>query len=132
MGHRTSTPAQTSHQEQTAGGHHCERSANTDVYDPPPPPFCKVYMPRVCSGTPAGDDRGRHVKRSRSGGDDPERGSSIPPLLLPGLPEEVLHRIAWAALAAEGSETQALARLSLVCRAWRESLRGARMAQDFF
>lgn len=34
-------------------------------------------------------------------------------------------RMARAALAAEGSDVQAWARLSLVCRTWRESLRGA-------
>ena len=50
---------------------------------------------------------------------------------LPALPEDVLGLIAWAALAAEGNDAQAWARLSLVCCAWRETLFGARFARPF-
>ena len=52
------------------------------------------------------------------------RGVTISPAPLPALPQDVLGRIARAVLDLEGSDAQAWARLSLVCRAWRESLRG--------
>jgi len=44
---------------------------------------------------------------------------------LPALPAEVLGCIAHAALAAEDNDVRAWVRLSLVCRTWRDSLRGA-------
>ena len=46
------------------------------------------------------------------------------PAQLPVLPSDVMDCIARATLAAEGSTVQARARLSLVCSAWRDSLRG--------
>ena len=45
--------------------------------------------------------------------------------MLPALPVELMGCIARAALAAEADDAQAWARLRLVCRAWRDSLRGA-------
>ncbi len=53
---------------------------------------------------------------------------SMPRALLPALPADVLGCIAHAALAAEDSDVRAWNRLSAVCRAWRESLRGAQPA----
>lgn len=47
------------------------------------------------------------------------------PAPLPALPSDVMDCIARATLAAEGSTVQARARLSLVCSAWRDSLRSA-------
>jgi len=49
---------------------------------------------------------------------------------LPTLPPDVMARIARAALAAEeaGLHERAWARLSSVCRTWRDSLRGALVA----
>ena len=45
---------------------------------------------------------------------------------LPLLPADVMGRIAHVTLAAEGGpQERAWARLSLVCRTWRDSLRGA-------
>ncbi len=44
---------------------------------------------------------------------------------LPALPVDVWGYIAHTTLAAEGSTAQARFRLSLVCRTWRDSLRGA-------
>lgn len=46
------------------------------------------------------------------------------PALLPALPPDAMGCVARAALTAEGSTAKARARLSLVCRRWRESLRG--------
>ncbi len=46
------------------------------------------------------------------------------PAPLPVLPPDVLGRIARAALAAEDDDVRAWGRLSLVCRTWRDSLRG--------
>lgn len=43
---------------------------------------------------------------------------------VPALPPDVLVCIAHAALAAEGSDAQSWARLSLVCHLWRRSLHG--------
>ncbi len=51
----------------------------------------------------------------------------MPSAQLPALPPELMERIARAALAVEGADMRAWARLSLVCRTWRESLRGARL-----
>ncbi len=51
----------------------------------------------------------------------------MPPVLLPTLPAEVLGTIARTTLAAEDSDVRAWVRLSLVCRAWRDSLRGAQI-----
>ena len=47
---------------------------------------------------------------------------------LPTLPSDVLNYIACAALTATGSIKEARIRLSLVCRAWRDSLRGTQPA----
>ena len=44
---------------------------------------------------------------------------------LPTLPANVLLTIAHETLAAEDSVTKARVRLGLVCRKWRDSLRGA-------
>ena len=56
-----------------------------------------------------------------------ETGSSVSMSLvpLPELPSDVLGCIRRAVLLLDGGNAQAWARLSLVCRAWRESLRGA-------
>ena len=48
---------------------------------------------------------------------------------LPTLPSDVLSHIACAALTAEWSTEEARIRLSLVCRAWRDGLRGAQHAR---
>ncbi len=48
---------------------------------------------------------------------------SSPPLA--ALPAGVMDCIARMTLVAEDNDMQAWVRLSLVCRAWRESLRGA-------
>ncbi len=50
------------------------------------------------------------------------------PAPLPALPADVWGRITREALAAEGSTMPAWLRLGLVCRAWRENLRGAQTA----
>ena len=44
---------------------------------------------------------------------------------LPALPPDVLRCVARAALAAEGGNALTRARLSFVCRTWRDSLEGA-------
>ena len=49
---------------------------------------------------------------------------SMAQVLQPELPPELMSRIAREALAAEGSGVQAWVRLSLVCRPWRDYLRG--------
>ena len=46
------------------------------------------------------------------------------PAPLPELPSDAVGCIARAALAAEGDDAQAWARLSLVSRAWRDGLHG--------
>ncbi len=48
----------------------------------------------------------------------------MPSVPLPAVPADVLGCIARAALFAEGSTVEARRDLSLVCRAWREALRG--------
>ena len=48
------------------------------------------------------------------------------PAPLVALPPDVMGCVARAALAAEGDDAHAWARLSLVCRTWRDSLSGAR------
>ena len=61
--------------------------------------------------------------------DTAARGASMPPAAaLPALPSDVWARIARAALAAEGRSLPPRVRLSLVCRDWRESLRGTQPA----
>jgi len=47
------------------------------------------------------------------------------PAPLPALPADVWGCIALTTLAAEGTTAQARFRLSLVCRIWRDTLRGA-------
>lgn len=51
------------------------------------------------------------------------------PAPLPALPKELMRCIARATLVAEGSKVQVWARLSLVCRAWREHLQGKKSAR---
>ena len=51
----------------------------------------------------------------------------LPPLL----PPDVLACIARAALVAEDNTGQACGRLSLVCRTWRDSLRGRHLALPY-
>ncbi len=53
------------------------------------------------------------------------RHAALSPVPLPALPVDVWGCIAHAALAAEGSTMRACVRLSLVCRTWRDCLRGA-------
>ena len=61
--------------------------------------------------------------------DTAARGASMPPAAaLPALPSDLLAHIARVALAAEGSTVPLRVRLSLVCRDWRESLRGTQPA----
>ncbi len=54
-----------------------------------------------------------------------KRGDGMPANLLPTLPPDVMDCIMRAALTAEGGDVQAWVRLSLVSRAWRDSLCGA-------
>ena len=68
----------------------------------------------------------RARKRPLGKTDGGRRLASMPPAPLPALPAEVWRGIACRALAAEGSTVQAVVRLSLVCRTWRECLRGGR------
>ncbi len=53
------------------------------------------------------------------------RGARGKPSALSALPPDLMACVARAALTAEGSTVQARRHLSLVCRAWRDSLRGA-------
>ncbi len=53
------------------------------------------------------------------------RASESPAAVLPALPLDVWACIMRLSLAVEGSTAQARGRLSLVCRAWRDALRGA-------
>ena len=53
-----------------------------------------------------------------------------PAVAPPALPSDLLACIACVALAAEGSTEEAWLRLSLVCRAWRESLRSVQSAHS--
>ena len=59
----------------------------------------------------------------------PNSSIDVSPAPPPVLPPEVMGCIARAALAAEGDGLQAWARLSRVCRIWRDTLRGASSAR---